>query len=152
MQFLSIFVAVWYFVLTGSTKERVETIFRLYPEALMIPLTKEDTGAGTEKFSLLEAACRSSQTSDEVLIFLAQNCPPEALSESFYFEPWPFVSRVIRGPTSGNAPLASLELVQTLAPLDIWRSYWFCELFNLGYGADILLFAADRSCKSTEQQ
>jgi len=145
---------VWYFVLYGGTQRMVREVHQMHPpaiEELLIDDVREGTIVGTGKkifhkmhFTLLDAACRATNIHDDVILFVARTSPPVALITQFNNGDLPYVTRLFRKPNSGQASLASLELIDALVPKIKWKMNIFCSLLNAGYSPEILHHFLDK--------
>jgi hypothetical protein len=134
---------VWYFALSGFSVEAVQQVFKMFPEALAIPLKVE--GFNTNRYFLLEAACKAgSGARDDVISFVAMNYP-DARSVSFDYSltSMPFQLRIIDGPRFHETEHASLETVKALVPRECWTLGFVGRLFSVGYDDVVLNYAVD---------
>lgn len=142
---------LWYFVLSGGRRDKVEDVYSMHPAALAEPLKKELSERGQEVFTLLHAACLRSSAIDEVIVFLAQ-LSLEALSMRFHYEPTPFAARIIDGPRHEGKSLASLETFKALVPPGVWNLECLNDIISLGYNGNVLHYSIDMILSGNKNQ
>lgn len=125
----------------------IECVCQMHPTALETPLINTEFQVQSDKafsrkmvYTLLDAACRSTQISEDVILFLAKNGPKAALTTKFNKGRYPYLRRLLM---SRQGPDDSLELIKALVPTSEWNFSLFFALFNANYSAEVLHFALD---------
>jgi hypothetical protein len=120
----------------------VQLIYDMYPKAISIPIKEEDSwGENKNQYFLLEAACKSSRVSDDVILFLVKKYP-EAIMKSFNGT-LPSMSRVFDLPRYSGVGHASWAIIEALMPAQAWSLGLFGNLAEIDYSAEILHRAID---------